>query len=50
MLIVQAISDLENLSENLLLYFASTPQPPPQLDDIALAGVDVSAVDSPKTA
>jgi hypothetical protein len=50
MLIVQAIPDLENLSENLLIYCASTPQPPPQPDDIALAGVDVRAVDSPETA
>jgi hypothetical protein len=31
-----------------LLYSASSAQPPPQPDDMALAGVDVSAVDGPE--
>jgi hypothetical protein len=49
MRIVQAFSDFENLSAIIVIYFASSSQASPQLDDIALAGVDVSAVDSPET-
>ena len=47
--IVQVSSDLENLSEKILIFYVSIAKPKPQLDDIHLAGVDVSAVDSSET-